>query len=176
MARDLDRPVWRGQRPWFEIWFAVLLDASRRRALWIRETILVPRQGEGRATVWGAWFDASATEPARATKRFVPIDQAIIGDGNELVRIDGSWMSHSAASGAVDGLAWNVSWGTGRDAHAELPAWVPAPTHAVPIVYDADAEGSVTIGGTQLAIHGRATAMHLWGKRRVPTLQWIWAP
>jgi len=22
---------WRGQRPWFEVWFAVLLDASRRR-------------------------------------------------------------------------------------------------------------------------------------------------
>src|SRR5262249_4140827 len=25
-------------------------------------------------------------------------------------------------------------------------------------------------------IRGRALAMHLWGKRRVPTLHWIWAP
>ena len=38
MGKDLDRPVWHGQRPWVEIWFAVVLDASRRRALWIRQT------------------------------------------------------------------------------------------------------------------------------------------
>ena len=25
-------------------------------------------------------------------------------------------------------------------------------------------------------IKGRALAMHLWGKRRVPTLHWIWGP
>ena len=54
MPRDLDRPFWRGQRPWFEIWFAVLLDDDRRRALWIRQTLFVPREDEGRATVWGA--------------------------------------------------------------------------------------------------------------------------
>ena len=54
MPRDLDRPFWRGQRPWFEIWFAVLLDENRRRALWIRESLHAPKEGEGRATVWGA--------------------------------------------------------------------------------------------------------------------------
>src|SRR5205823_3391674 len=35
---------------------------------------------------------------------------------------------------------------------------------------------TVTVDGTQVAIAGRATAMHLWGKKRVPTLQWIWTP
>jgi hypothetical protein len=75
-----DRPMWKGQRPWFEIWFAVLLDAGRRRALWVRQTIFVPRQGDGRATVWGAWFDADADRPARAAKRYAPIADAKIGE------------------------------------------------------------------------------------------------
>jgi 2-keto-4-pentenoate hydratase/2-oxohepta-3-ene-1,7-dioic acid hydratase in catechol pathway len=176
MPRDLDRPVWRGQRPWFEIWFAVLLDASRRRALWIRETILVPRQGDGRATIWGAWFDADAAEPAHAEKRYIPLAQAIIGQGEELVRIDDAWMTRTAAKGAVDTLSWEITWGAGRDGHSDPPAWLPAPTHARSIAYDADASGTVTIGDRTITLQGRATAMHLWGKRRVPTLQWIWSP
>jgi hypothetical protein len=44
----MDRAQWKGQRPFFEIWFAVILDATRRRALWIRETLFVPREGVGR--------------------------------------------------------------------------------------------------------------------------------
>jgi 2-keto-4-pentenoate hydratase/2-oxohepta-3-ene-1,7-dioic acid hydratase in catechol pathway len=162
-------------RPWFEIWFAVLLDASRRRALWVRKTLFVPQQGDGRATIWGAWFDADAVEPARAAKRYIPLEQSVVG-GPNLVEIDGASLSKTSAKGAVDFLTWDVSWGTGRDAHAELPDWVPAPTHAEPIVYDAGATGIVTVDDVTYEIEGRATAMHLWGKKRVPTLQWIWAP
>jgi 2-keto-4-pentenoate hydratase/2-oxohepta-3-ene-1,7-dioic acid hydratase in catechol pathway len=162
-------------RPWFEIWFAVLLDASRRRALWVRKTLFVPSQGEGRATVWGAWFDADSEEPARAAKRFIPLEQSMVG-GKHLVEIDGASMTKSAATGAVEGLSWDITWGTGREAHAELPDWIPAPTHAEPIAYDADASGTVKVGDVTHELHGRATAMHLWGKKRVPTLQWIWAP
>ena len=168
--------MWRGQRPWFEIWFAVLLDASRRRALWVRQTMFVPRQGDSRTTVWGAWFDADATPPAYAAKRYAPIEHAKIGDGDELIRIDDSWMTRAAAAGSVDGLAWDVAWTGGRDAHPDVPAWLPAPMHAAPIVYDADATGRVVVGGRELELRGRASAMHLWGKRRVPTLHWIWAP
>jgi len=73
MGRDPDRPVWRGQRPWFEIWFAVLLDESRRRALWVRQSLFVPKSGEARATVWGAWLDADATPIRHAGKRFMPL-------------------------------------------------------------------------------------------------------
>ena len=74
MARDLDRPVWRGQQPWFEIWFAVILDENRRRALWVRQTLFVPKRGDARATIWGAWFDADATPPSRAAKRRTAVD------------------------------------------------------------------------------------------------------
>jgi 2-keto-4-pentenoate hydratase/2-oxohepta-3-ene-1,7-dioic acid hydratase in catechol pathway len=177
MARDVDRPRWHGQRPWFEIWFAVLLDASRRRALWIRETILIPRTGSDRATIWGGWFDLDADAPAHGVKRYMPIDKAVIGEGEQLVRLDDSWMSRSAAQGRVDDtLSWNIAWGAGRDEHTDVPTWLPAPTHAKTIAYDADATGTVTALGRTIQITGRATAMHLWGKRRVPTLQWIWAP
>jgi len=167
MAAQNLRPIWRGQRPWFEIWFAVVLDASRRRAIWVRQDILVPRDGEARGTIWGAWFDADSGEPARAAKRFVPATEV-----TELVH---------ESRGSVDlmsglDMTWDLSWADGRDVHAEVPAWVPAPTHAQPIAYDADASGTVKIGAITHTLQGRATAMHLWGKKRVPTLQWIWAP
>ena len=176
MGKDLDRPVWRGQRPWFEIWFAVVLDESKRRALWIRQTMFVPRSGAARATVWGAWFDADATPPSRAAKRFAPLDAAVVDEGESLIRTFESRLSRTAAVGAVDGIAWDVAWTGGRETHAELPAWLPAPTHARPIVHDAEASGTVTVGGHTIDLKGRALAMHLWGKRRVPTLHWIWAP
>lgn len=176
MPRDLDRPQWRGQRPWLELWFAVLLDDNRRRALWIRETLFVPKEGEGRATVWGAWFDADAQPKTRAGKRFVAVDQARVGDGEELIRIGDSWLGKGGASGTVEGLAWEATWWGGRPVSDELPAWLPAPTHARQVVSDAEAEAKVVIDGETITIRGRALAMHLWGKRRVPTLHWIWTP
>jgi 2-keto-4-pentenoate hydratase/2-oxohepta-3-ene-1,7-dioic acid hydratase in catechol pathway len=206
MVRDLDRPQWKGQRPWFEIWFAVVLDAGRRRALWIRQTLFVPRQGDARATIWGAWFDADATPPARAAKRYLSIDHAKVAsvadgragagpggrpgtegrpgtgggtggvDDEPLIRIDDSWLGRAGAAGAVAELAWDVRWTGGRAVHEDLPSWLPAPTHARPIVHDADATGRVTVAGETIELAGRVTAMHLWGKRRVPTLHWIYAP
>jgi len=176
MGRDPEQPAWKGQRPWFEIWSAVVLDTSRRRALWIRQSFLVPRQGEGRTTIWGAWFDADAAQPTRAAKRLAPLATAKVGVGDELIRVDDSFVRRDAAVGSVADLTWDVQWSGGRDAHAEMPTWLPAPTHATPIVYDGEASGRVTVDGVPIEIRGRATAMHLWGKRRVPTLQWIWSP
>ncbi len=183
MPRDLERPQWKGQRPWFEIWFAVVMDTSRSRALWLRQTIFVPRQGEGRATIWGAWFDAAATPAARAAKRYVPIEQAkvakveeVLGSEEPLIQIDDSWLGRGGAAGKVSELSWDVRWRGGRTVRDDLPSWLPAPSHAHPIVHDAEATGQVTVGGETVEISGRAIAMHLWGRRRMPTLHWIYAP
>lgn len=198
MPRDLDRPRWRGQRPWFETWFAVVLDGGRRRALWIRETLFVPRQGEARATIWGAWFDADATPPTHAAKRYVPIPERVSGDGagsagvlargvaakvggeseddEPLIQIDDSWLGHNGAAGSVAGLSWEVQWTGGRAVHEDVPSWLPAPAHARSILHDADATGQVTVGADRRELAGRAIGMHLWGRRRMPTLHWIYAP
>ena len=196
MARDLDRPVWRGQQPWFEIWFAVILDENRRRALWVRQTLFVPKRGDARATIWGAWFDADATPQSRAAKRRTAIDKMNVAVPNALIQIDDSTFARTGAQGSVEGLNWNASWTGGAEPSGrDLPAWLPAPTHAHVIAHDAEATATVTVHGTAppsggaagagqaLAVEtavqtlrGRAFAMHLWGKRRVPTLHWIWAP
>jgi 2-keto-4-pentenoate hydratase/2-oxohepta-3-ene-1,7-dioic acid hydratase in catechol pathway len=126
--------------------------------------------------VWGAWFDADATPPSRSAKRFAPLDAAVVDEGETLIRTFDSRLSRTAAAGAVDGIAWDVTWQGGRELHEDVPSWLPTPTHARPIVHDADVSGRVDIGGTPIELRGRAYAMHLWGKRRVPTLHWIWAP
>ncbi len=176
MSTDLALPRWKGERPFFEIYFAVVLDESRRRALWIRETLFIPPEGDGRATTWGAWFDADATPRARAAKRFSPLDQVATDEADPLIRIGDSYLSKTGAKGHVEGLAWDVRWFGGKRFTKEVPAWLPTPTHDRGIWRDAVAEGTVTIGGEQIAIKGTALAMHLWGTKRVPTLHWIWAP
>ena len=138
-------------RPRFDIWFAVVLDETRRRALWVRRELF-----EERPITWGAWFDADA---CRAAKRFA----------------DTTFSEHGA-TGEVAGLAWDVTWTGGTPTHGELPSWLPAPTHAKTIAHDAVADARVTVDGEVVQLRGRAIAMHLWGTRRVPTLHWIWAP
>jgi 2-keto-4-pentenoate hydratase/2-oxohepta-3-ene-1,7-dioic acid hydratase in catechol pathway len=176
MSTDLALPRWKGQHPWFEIYFAVLLDESRRRALWVRQTLFVPTSGEGRATIWGAWFDADGTPRSRAAKRFAKLEETTTGDGEPLIRIGESHISKGGAAGSVEGLDWDARWSGGKPFGRELPAWLPAPTHARGLVHDADTEATITVDGTPITLRGRALAMHLWGSRRVPTLHWIWAP
>src|SRR6188508_260862 len=103
MGRDPDLPAWKGQRPWLEMWFAVILDESRRRALWARQTFFVPRQGEARAKIWGAWFDADAPRPTRAAKRHAALEEVKLGENDEMIRIFDSFMSRTAAAGSVEG-------------------------------------------------------------------------
>src|SRR6185312_10916352 len=132
--------------------------------------------GEARATIWGAWFDADGSPKTRSAKRVAATTAMALGGGDALIRIGDARFGLSSAVGAVDGLAWDARWRGGTKDRAELPSWLPAPTHARTLVHDAAAEATVTVGGATHVLRGRAVAMHLWGKRRVPTLQWIWAP
>ena len=104
------------------------------------------------------------------------IDQAKIGSGDELIRIGDNVIGRGAATGAVEGLAWSATWWGGKPVGDELPAWLPTPTHARQLLRDAETEATVTVGDTRHELRGRAFAMHLWGKRRVPTLHWVWTP
>src|ERR1051326_370953 len=110
VARDPERMMWKGQSPWVEIWFAVVMDESRRRALWTRRSMFAPRQGEGRATTWIGWFDADAETTSRALKRYLPVDQAKAGDGDVLIRLGDSWLGRRGTAGTVDGMAWDLAW------------------------------------------------------------------
>jgi 2-keto-4-pentenoate hydratase/2-oxohepta-3-ene-1,7-dioic acid hydratase in catechol pathway len=175
MSKDLALPRWHGQRPWLEIYFAVLLDESRRRALWIRETLFVPKEGDGRATIWGAWFDKDASPASRAAKRIATLDDAHTGD-EPLIRIGDSQIARTSAAGSVEGLAWDARWSGGRNVGVDMPSWLPAPLHARAIVHDAETEATITVGDQPTALRGRAYAMHVWGKRHVPTLHWLWTP
>ena len=201
MPKDLDHQRWHGQRPWFEIWFAVLLDESRRRALWLRDSLFIPKEGDGRATVWGAWFDADSLGKTSAAKRLFPLADAKTGQGDELIRIADNTITRGGATGSVEHLRWDVTWSGGKPPRDELPTWVPAPTHARELAHDAPFEATVDVSASRLrsgvnpnklgrapnpdelewvqtkhTLKGRAFAMHLWGKKRVPTLHWIWTP
>ena len=70
-----NRPRWRGQAGFFEIWFLVVFEAAARQAWWFRYTTFAPapgmQPGVARATLWAAAFDARAPEPAIAVKHIL---------------------------------------------------------------------------------------------------------
>jgi hypothetical protein len=71
MAGDLGRARWKGQRP---------REAMLRRALRIRPTMFVPRQGDAHTDGRAAWLGADATPPAHAARRYLSIEHATVDD------------------------------------------------------------------------------------------------
>ena len=172
--------MWHGQRPWFEIWFAVVLDDDRRRALWIRQTLFVPRQRRRPRDDLGRVVrrrrDAADAAPPSAASRSTShreLGDSLIGD-----RRQRSSRSTARVGWPVDGPRWDVDV-VGRPARraASCRRGCRRRRTRGSIVHDAEATGArVTVGGRERRVRGRALAMHLWGKRRVPTLHWIWTP
>ena len=179
LMRDLERPLYRDQRPWFEIWFAVVLDADRRRALWVRQTMFVPKQGEGARDDLGRVVRRRRDPPTRAAKRMLPV-VARCAPARRRARSTSTTAGSGArgATGAVDDLAWERDLERRAHAHARRcrrgcrRRRTRARSSTTPT-----RPARVTVGGDDASsCAGRALAMHLWGKRRVPTLHWIWAP
>jgi len=125
-------------------------------------------------------LECSLLGPAAITSHLVDLGAEVIKVESpflgDYLRIEDTWLGRDGAQGAVERIAWDVKWHSGRPMPAELPTWLPAPTHASMITYDAEATGKVVVDGRSVELAGRASAMHLWGKKHVPTLQWIWAP
>ena len=131
----VDGPRWKGQRPWFEIWFAVILDeiAAPRAvdppdAVRAEDTATrAPRSGARGS------MPTRSRRPAPPSAR-EPIERLKLGEGDALIRIDDSTFARAARRAASRASRGTCEWSGGTPVRGELPAWLPAPTHARAIV------------------------------------------
>jgi len=164
---------WRGQAGFFEIWFAVVMEPSRRRAWWLRHCVLAPGDGAPpRATTWAAAFDGDAPAivlTAHATVVDVPAAARAAAAGR--------WRAELAGGGHR--VAWDVA--VALPATSPSPSrWLealPAPTRVAHRALGARATGWIDVDGAHHVLaDARAVQKHLWGTRRVDELLWLCAP
>jgi hypothetical protein len=165
-------PRWRGEPGVFEIWFVVVFERAGPRAWWFRWATFAPAAGPPRGTVWAAAFEEG--RPARWGKRLVPVDE-VRAAVHDLAR--GVCVGRVETDGGT--LAWDLGV-RGGEGIVRGPGWLhrlPAPTHVTHVRGEADVRGSVRLGSeADGRIDGVGALKHLWGRRRVEELHWLYCP
>nr|WP_203471433.1 hypothetical protein [Mycolicibacterium chubuense] len=160
------------QAPYYESRFIRANDPHADRALWLRETVLVPTGGEPSADVWLMVFD---TDGPRALKHEFPIGTADFRYDEWTARIATTTLDDTAAHGALDDAArWHltISPGDGDPVRVLSDRLYTArfPT-AKTLVRQPKArfDGRIEIGGAGIEVDGwTGSVNHNWGTRHTP--------
>ncbi|MBX7433454.1 hypothetical protein JDV09_15240 [Mycobacterium sp. Y57] len=155
--------------PYYESRFLRANDPDGDRAIWLRETLLVPTTGTPCADVWVMVFDPSGN---RAVKRSYPIADADFADDEWTARIAGTSLDDRCASGELAGAArWDLSITPGGQApvrvlpdRAYRSRFPPAKTEVRHPL--ARFDGRLEVPGLGLAVEGwLGSVNHNWGTR-----------
>ncbi|MFB1297819.1 hypothetical protein ACAG24_020085 [Mycobacterium sp. pW049] len=92
--------------PYYESRFVRANDPDGVRALWLRETLLLPDEGDPTADVWVMAFDPSGH---RAVKQRYAIDDADFDDDPWTARIASTLLDDAAASGTLPAARWDLA-------------------------------------------------------------------
>jgi hypothetical protein len=183
-----NRPRWRGQPGFFEIWFLVVWEAGARRAWWFRYTTFAPAPGQPgptRATLWAASFDARAPEPAIAVKRLLGISDYHTGAADRFaIRLGSAELRNGVCRGEVESGGHRIEWALRFPPAAHearraprLLRHLPLPTRVAHANSEIACSGWVSVDGIRHELDGApAVQKHIWGTRRVEELFWLYCP
>lgn len=189
-SEQANRPRWKHQAGFFEIWFLCVFDPGGERAWWLRYTLFTPAPGapgEPRATVWAAAFDTAAPDrPAVAVKAIHPLSAFDAGTpGRFGIRIGDAGLAPGKCHGEVasggHAIAWDLRY-TPESAQAVRRAprgidLLPLTTHVNHSHDGITFTGTVTVDGERYDVRGApGLQKHLWGHRRVEELTWLYCP
>ncbi len=180
-----NRPRWRGQAGFFEIWFLVAFDPAAPRAWWFRYTTFAPAAGRPRATLWAAAFDARSATPAIALKELLGADEYDPGPGDRFaIRLGTAELRNGVCRGEVERgahrIAWALRFAPAARAAGRFP-WLlerlPFPTRVGHANSEIACSGWVSVDGVRHELEGApAVQKHIWGTRRVEELFWLYCP
>lgn len=158
--------------PFYESRFLRANAADGRRAVWLRETLLLPTVGQPSADVWVMVFDPAGH---RAVKQSFPIEAAEFADEEWTARLAGTELDDSHARGSLpDGSRWDLSITPGgqpgvrvlsdRSYQARFPTAKTQVRHPL-----ARFDGLVQTSDRDLDVNGWVGSVnHNWGSRHTP--------
>lgn len=161
-----------------------------RRALWIKQTLLAPKQADRPVVVelWAVAFRRDSKDPARtplANKRTFPIAEASFGSSPFFFRLPSAELGHGHARGELgnDGhgprLSWDLCYECPSEAFRPFPAESmykgPFPrTKTLTPVANTRLSGFFEVEGERWDVGGFAAAQgHNWGKGHAQAYAWV---
>src|SRR5262245_29013802 len=165
------------EAPYYESRYIRANHPHRPQALWLRETLLLPAEGDPVADVWVMVFDPEG-EGNGALKQPYPIDAAVYEYDNWTARIGATSIDDRSAQGVVStgnrvaqwdlrispGAAKEVKLLTDRAYKARIPTAKTTVRHPL-----ARFDGRVELDDARLVLDGwTGSVNHNWGTRHTP--------
>lgn len=162
--------------PYYESRFVRANHPTERRALWLRQTLLLPTTGEPVADVWVMAFDSDGGH--RAVKVAYPLTEAEYHYDDWTARISRATLDDRAMRGEVAADGRSAQWDLRMSASGAAPVKLLTdrgyrakfPT-AKTLVRDPLTmfDGRLVIDGTEFDVDGwRGSVNHNWGRRHTP--------
>jgi hypothetical protein len=159
------------EAPYYESRFLRANDRDGPRAVWVRETLLVPTAGEPAADVWVMMFDPSGH---RAVRQRFAIGEADFGEPSWTARIASTSLDDTAAVGMLAEARWDLSIIVGdhepvrvlseRAYRGRFPTAKTMVRHPL-----ARFDGRLEVSGHRVDVDGwTGSVNHNWGTRHTP--------
>ena len=163
--------------PYYESRYIRANDSERPRALWLRETLLLPTAGDPVADVWVMVFDPEGAGN-RALKEPYPIDAAVYDYDDWTARIGAATIDDRSAQGVVTGKKRSARWDfrithgteepvkllTERAYKARIPTAKTTVRHPL-----ARFDGLLELDDARIVVDGwTGSVNHNWGTKHTP--------
>lgn len=196
MSQRNNQLKWDGmKRGHYEVYFLKFNDPEKERSLWIRYTLLVPRQGKAQTDLWAFVVDQKKENPLDRKRSFkesfffegsgetaLP---PLLAQSNPFslslggARLDSRGGRGSIRSNGEEKISWDLSWQDKAPGYAFFPYnWMyhgPLPKTKVQSVHpDLRVSGRVKVGGDLYEFQDApGQQSHLWGTQYAS--KWVWS-
>jgi hypothetical protein len=165
------------EAPYYESRYIRANHAEDARALWLRQTMLVPTAGDASADVWVMVFDPDGAGN-RALKEPYPIEAAVYDYDNWTARIGAASIDDRSAQGVVTGGNRSARWDLRITAGSEAPVKLLTdrgytarfPTAKTMVRHPmAQFDGLLELDDLRVVIDGwTGSVNHNWGRKHTP--------
>jgi hypothetical protein len=187
-SEDPGAPVWnpshKTRKGFQEVWFMKLNDPTGNRALWLRFTLLVTRNGFQKISeTWAIFFERERNREVtkRALKQTYPIS-SFQSPAPRTIRIGESSLSPEGTRGFIQSKGRSISWDIKLDNQHDRPVcFIPEGLKRLGIIKNdywalsenLHASGSVTVDGTVFEMNNSAGMLgHISGPKNGHS--WVW--
>jgi hypothetical protein len=156
--------------PYYESRYIRANNPLRAQALWLRETLLLPRTGDPTADVWVMVFDPEGAGNT-ALKLSYPIKDADFRTEPWKARIAATTLDDRSATGSIDHTNWKLAIDPGDDPPVKLLTdrayQAPFPSAKTEVRHPlARFDGSVELADRRVEVDGwTGSVNHNWGRR-----------
>ncbi len=173
---------WSGQAPHYEVWYLTFAEPEQGVGIWIRYTLMVPRQRiDGYSAVWFSFFYSRNPENSWGMRQTCPLDALKANPAGGITTDHGTFEGRRL-TGRLHSSDHQAEWELEIEEGAipvyrPLPDWAYrspfVPSRLTNVALSASVSGKVVVDGREIRFtRAPGCQSHHWG-RRLPK-RWVW--